>query len=63
MKSVQPKPSFEERLSGEIQRMRDEARRMPPGVERDARTKKAAKFEVVLQIDRWVKSPGLQPTD
>jgi hypothetical protein len=36
---------------------------MPPGVRREALTKKAGQFDVALQIDRSMKSPGLQPPD
>ena len=41
--------------------LRQEAQRMPPGVERDRLLKQARQIEAEAQAERWANSPGLQP--
>jgi hypothetical protein len=56
--SVQP---FGKRLSQEAERLREQAKTMPPGIERDELLRKARQADTAAHIDEWVSSPGLQP--
>jgi len=40
--------------------LRAEARKMPPGIERDQLMKQARKTEIEALAERWANSPGLQ---
>jgi hypothetical protein len=51
---------LKERLVQEAQRLRDEAKGMPPGVEREALIRKARHAEAAAKMDEWLTSPGLQ---
>jgi len=53
--------SFEERLALEAQRLREQAREMPPGLERDHLLRKARQTETASQVNEWLSSPGLRP--
>jgi hypothetical protein len=41
--------------------LREEAKSLPPGVERDRLLRKARQDEVALHVTEWLKSPGLRP--
>ena len=56
----QPK-TLADRLADEARRLREEAKSLPPGVERDRLLRKARQDEVALHVTEWLKSPGLQP--
>jgi hypothetical protein len=51
---------LEERLSAEAMRLREEAKDMKPGAEREAILRKARQAETGSQISEWLRSPGLQ---
>jgi hypothetical protein len=53
--------SFEERLTEEAQRLREEAEGMPPGLVRDQLMRKARQAETASHMSDWLTSPGLQP--
>ena len=53
--------SLEERLAQEATRLRDEARLLPPGAEREALLRKARQAETGSHMSEWLSSPGLQP--
>jgi len=53
--------SFEERLAQEAQRLREQAREMPPGLERDYLLRKARQTETASHVNEWLSSPGLRP--
>ena len=55
--------SFEERLSDEAKRLREEAKLLPPGAERDRIIRKARQAETGSHLTEWLTSPGLRPPD
>jgi hypothetical protein len=55
--------SFPDRLNQEAQRLREEAKKIPHGMERDALLKKARQAETAAHMDEWLSSPGLRPPD
>nr|WP_249129715.1 hypothetical protein [Bradyrhizobium japonicum] len=52
--------SLEERLTEQALRLRDEARSLPPGIERERAIRKARQAETGAHISEWLNSPGLQ---
>lgn len=55
--------SLEERLTEQVQRLREEAKSLPPGLERERIIRKARQAETGAHITGWLNSPGLQPPD
>lgn len=55
--------SLELCLAEEAQRLRAEAELLPPGVERDATSRKARQAETGSHMSAWLQSPGLQPPE
>ena len=53
--------TFPERLNREAERLRTEARKLPPGIERQELLRKARQAETASHIDEWLRSPGLRP--
>ncbi|PPQ19522.1 hypothetical protein CV770_10040 [Bradyrhizobium sp. AC87j1] len=51
------------RLTAEAERLREEAKLLPPGVARDEMLRKARQAETGSQMSEWLRSPGLQPPD
>jgi hypothetical protein len=49
--------TFEERLACQAERLREEARKMPIGKQRDQVLKRARQAETALGITRWLTSP------
>lgn len=49
-----------ERLADEAARLRDEARALTPGREREMLLRRARQDETAMQIDAWLHSPGLR---
>jgi len=54
---------LEERLVQEAQRLREEAKRLPHGPEREILLRKARQAETGSHISDWLRSPGLQPPE
>jgi hypothetical protein len=52
--------SLEERLSKEAQRLREEARLLPPGRVRDEAIRRARQAETGSHVSEWLRSPGLR---
>ncbi|HEV2155041.1 hypothetical protein [Bradyrhizobium sp.] len=52
--------SLEERLVDDINRLREEARMLPPSPRRDMLLRRAQQDETTMQIDAWLSSPGLR---
>ncbi|WP_448042107.1 hypothetical protein [Bradyrhizobium liaoningense] len=50
--------SFKERLSAWAEQLREQAARLKPGLEREAKVRQA---DVAAHLDEWVNSRGLQP--
>ncbi|MET4520175.1 hypothetical protein [Bradyrhizobium sp. I1.7.5] len=55
--------TLEERLAQETQRLREEAKRLPHGPEREILLRKARQAETGSHISDWLRSPGLQPPE
>lgn len=53
--------SLEERLSQQAKRLREEARRLPPGATREALLRKARQAETGSHMSEWLRSPEPQP--
>ena len=53
--------TLEERLSNESKRLRDEAKKLPPGPAQADLLRKAREAEMVADVAGWITSPGLQP--
>lgn len=53
--------SLEARLSEEAKRLREQAKLLPPGAERNELIRKARQAETASQMNGWLTSPGLQP--
>ena len=53
--------TLEERLADEAKRLRDEAKKLPPGPEQAELLRKARENEMVAEVVSWITSPGLQP--
>ena len=54
---------LEVRLAAEAERLREEAKSLPPGAARDEMLRKARQAETGSQMSEWLRSPGLQPPD
>jgi hypothetical protein len=58
----QPKPTtFGQRLAQEARRVKERAKTLPQGKERELLSLKARQLETVSHISEWLSSPGLQP--
>jgi hypothetical protein len=53
--------SLRDRLAAWANEVRDRAKKLPPGPERDAQLKRASQADVAAHLDEWANSPGLQP--
>ena len=53
--------SFQDRLAAFAQDARDEAAKLPPGIERDDMLRRARQADTAAHLDEWANSPGLQP--
>jgi hypothetical protein len=52
--------SLKQRLLDRVIGLRDEAKLMAPGFDREALLRKARQAETAAHIDEWLSSPGLQ---
>jgi hypothetical protein len=52
--------SFPDRLNQEAQRLREEAKKLPQGIEREMFLREARRTEAAAHMDEWLSSPGLQ---
>ncbi|QOG20604.1 MULTISPECIES: hypothetical protein [Bradyrhizobium] len=52
---------LETRLAAEAERLREQAKTLPPGAARDETLRKARQAETGSQMSEWLRSPGLQP--
>ena len=53
--------SFDERLADRAKRLRDQAKTLSPGIERDELIRKARQAETASRVNEWLISPGLAP--
>ena len=52
--------SLKERLVSEVKCLREEAKALPSGAEREMKLRKTRQAETAAHIDEWLSSPGLQ---
>ncbi|APO51955.1 hypothetical protein LUI11_30825 [Bradyrhizobium diazoefficiens] len=52
---------LEERLSEEAKRLRERAKALPHGPQREDLLRKARQAEIGSHMSEWLTSPGLQP--
>ena len=57
----EPSQSLGDRLAAFAKDTRDEAAKLPPGIERDELVRKARQADTASHLDEWISSPGLQP--
>jgi hypothetical protein len=57
----QPKPTFEQRLAQEARRVKERAKTLPQGKERELLSREARQLETASHINQWISSRGLQP--
>jgi hypothetical protein len=57
----QPKPTFEQRLAQQAHRVKERAKTLPHGKERELLSRKARELETASRISERISSPGLQP--
>ncbi|TYL96832.1 hypothetical protein FXB40_11025 [Bradyrhizobium rifense] len=55
--------SLEERLTQEADRLREEAKKLPHGPEREILLRKARQAETGSHMSEWLTSPGLRPPE
>ena len=53
--------SFKGRLAEWAEKIREQAARLPPGIERDEMLKRASHADTAAHLDDWANSRGLQP--
>jgi hypothetical protein len=53
--------SLEERLTEQAKRLREEAKLLPAGAEREGLIRRARQAETGSHVSEWLRSPGLQP--
>jgi hypothetical protein len=51
---------FEERLAQEAKSMKERAKCLPPGKEREVLLRRARQAETAAHINEWLTSPGLK---
>jgi hypothetical protein len=56
----QPGASLQDRLMREAVRLKNEAAKLPPGLLRNARIRKARQAVTASHVNEWLVSPGLQ---
>lgn len=52
--------TLNERLADDVARLRAEARRLAPGRRRETLLRRVRQDEAAMQIDAWLRSPGLR---
>jgi hypothetical protein len=55
--------TLEERLATEAKRLREQAKALPPGPERDIILRKARQCETGSHMSEWLRSPELRPPE
>jgi hypothetical protein len=53
--------TFPDRLEQDAKALKEKAREMPPGKEREMMLRKARQVNTALHINEWLTSPGLRP--
>ena len=55
--------SLEERLAQEAERLREQAKELPHGLDRETLLRKARQAETGSHMSEWLTSPGLRPPE
>jgi hypothetical protein len=55
--------SLEERLAEEAKRLREEAKLLPPGPQRETLLRKARQCDTGSHMSEWLRSPELRPPE
>jgi hypothetical protein len=55
--------SLEVRLAEKAKRLREEAKLLPPGAQRNEAIRKARQAETASHMNEWLTSPGLRPPE
>ena len=58
---VKQTQTLKSRLSAEAARLREEAKKLPHGIQREELLRKARQAETASHMSEWLTSPGLQP--
>ena len=53
--------TLEQRLSSTAARLREEAKRAPPGMDKEQLIRRARQAESASHMSQWLRSPELQP--
>jgi len=56
---IKHETSFEERLAEQARSLREQAKTMPPGIEREGLIRRARQAETASHMNDWLSSPGL----
>lgn len=62
-KRFKQKTCLEQRLADQAQRLREDAKLLPPGALRDGMLRKARHAETGAHMTQWLQSPGLRPPE
>jgi hypothetical protein len=55
--------TLEERLDQEARRLREQAKKLPPGPEREEFNRKARQAEAASRLSDWLATPGSPPPE
>ena len=55
--------SLEERLIAEAKSLREKARTLPTGIEKERLLQKARQADTAAHVSEWLSSPGLMPPE
>jgi hypothetical protein len=58
---IKHESSLDERLAEQARHLRDQAKKLRPGGQRDDLIRKARQAETAASMSAWLSSPGLQP--
>ena len=58
---IKHKTSLEERLTNKARQLREQAKILPAGAEREELLRKARQTETASHMSEWLNSPGLPP--
>jgi hypothetical protein len=58
---IKHRTSLEERLANQARLLREQAKTLPPGAQREDLIRKARQTETASHMSEWLSSPGFQP--
>jgi hypothetical protein len=59
-KRIRHTTTFEERLTMQAERLKEQAQTLPPGKDREMLLKRVQQTETASRINAWLTSPGLR---